>query len=257
MRFISWNVNGLRAILNKDFPEQFVRFDADIIALQEIKLQEGQTDFAPEGYHAYWNYAVKKGYSGTAIFSREEAQDVRYGLAMAEHDQEGRVITLDFGAYYFVTVYTPNAQDGLRRIAYREAWEDAFRDFLVALDREKPVVVCGDLNVAHNPIDLANPEANVNNPGYSEQERAKFRLLLEAGFVDTFRHFYPDVEERYTWWSYRTRARSRNVGWRIDYFLVSSRLVSCLDDATILDEEMGSDHCPVGLELRDPRLLLA
>lgn len=256
MRLVSWNVNGLRAIMKKDFPEQFRRFDADILGLQEIKLQEGQIDFAPEGYHAWWNYAVRPGYSGTAVFSKHEPLAVSYGLGIEEHDQEGRVITLEFATWFFVTVYTPNAQDGLRRIDYREDWEDAFRAYVVELDRRKPVVISGDLNVANEPIDLANPEANVGNAGFSDEERAKFKLLLAQGFVDSFRHFYPDTADRYTWWSYRTRARSRNVGWRIDYFVCSERLMPYVSEAEILDEEMGSDHCPVMLGFTPPEAVL-
>ncbi len=248
MKLISWNVNGLRAILKKEFPKQFVAFDADVLALQETKLQAGQCDFLPDGYQSYWNYAEKKGYSGTAAFVKEEPLAVHIGIGVAEHDLEGRVITLEYPEFYFVTVYTPNAQDGLRRISYRELWEDAFRHFLEELDRQKPVIVCGDLNVARHPIDLANPESNEKSPGYSVQERQKFESLLAAGFVDSFRYFHPEAKDRYSWWSYRTRARERNVGWRIDYFLCSERLCPYLKQADILDQEMGSDHCPVLLE---------
>lgn len=248
-KFISWNVNGLRACLNKGFEDIFFSFDADIICVQETKLQQGQTDFAPEGYHAYWNYAEKKGYSGTAVFSREEPLSVFYGIDIAEHDTEGRVITLEFDGFYFVCVYTPNSQDGLRRLEYRMKWEDDFRAYLVSLSADKPVVVCGDMNVAHNDIDLKNPKTNHRNPGFTDEERGKFGELLEAGFTDTFRYFYPELEGAYSWWSYRFHAREKGIGWRIDYFLVSSSANEKLAGARIHDEIFGSDHCPVELEI--------
>lgn len=249
MRFISFNVNGLRAIVQKTFLEDFKALDADIFAIQESKLQAGQIDLELEGYHQYWNYAVKKGYSGTAVFTKREPLEVSYGIGIEEHDQEGRVVTLKFPEFYFVNVYTPNSQDGLRRLPYRETWEDAFRNYLVELDKELPVILCGDLNVAHKEIDLKNPATNHKSAGFSDEERAKFTELLEAGFVDTFRHFYPELEDQYTWWSYRTRARERNAGWRIDYFVVSSRIAKWMKDAKIHANVMGSDHCPVELEI--------
>lgn len=249
MKFVSWNVNGFRAILGKGFNEFFKETDADIFCLQETKLQEGQHDAIPEGYFEYWNYAQRKGYSGTAVFTKKEPQNVTRGIGMEIHDQEGRVITLEFPEFYFVTVYTPNAQDGLTRLDYRMEWEEAFRAYLQTLDQKKPVIVCGDMNVAHQEIDLKNPKQNRNNAGFTDQERAKFSALLAAGFVDSFRHLYPDRENAYTWWSYRFNARSRNAGWRIDYFVVSDRLKSRIKDSVICSEIQGSDHCPVILEL--------
>lgn len=245
MKFISWNVNGLRACHGKGFEEAFRALDADFFCLQETKMQAGQLDLAFEGYHSYWCYAEKKGYSGTAIFSRHEPLSVTYGLGIEEHDHEGRVITLEMPDFYLVTCYTPNSQDGLRRLDYRMTWDDAFRTHLQRLDAVKPVIVCGDLNVAHKEIDLKNPKSNRKNAGFTDEEREKFGLLLDAGFVDTFRHFYPDLEGAYSWWSYRFQARAKNAGWRIDYFLVSERLRTQLQDAKIHSDIHGSDHCPV------------
>ena len=249
-KMISWNVNGLRACMGKGFEEFFCDVDADIFCIQESKLQAGQIDFAPEGYHCYWNYAEKKGYSGTAVFSKEEPLSVSYGLGIEEHDHEGRVITLEFPEYYVITCYTPNSQDGLARLPYRMTWEDAFRAYLKKLEENKPVIFCGDLNVAHREIDLKNPKTNRKNAGFTDEERGKFSALLEAGFVDTFRHFYPDMENIYSWWSYRFKAREKNAGWRIDYFCVSESLKDRLVDAKIHTEVFGSDHCPVELALR-------
>lgn len=248
-RFISWNVNGIRACINKDFYESFEKLNGDIFCLQETKVQEGQVELELEGYHQYWNYAEKKGYSGTAIFTKEEPLNVTYGLGIEEHDTEGRVITLEFENYYFLTVYTPNARDGLVRLDYRMEWEDAFRDFVKKLDEKKPVIICGDLNVAHNEIDLKNPSANRKNPGFTDEERGKFTQLLESGFVDTFRYLYPDLEEAYSWWSYRFRARDRNAGWRIDYFVISQSIKDKIKEAKIHSGIFGSDHCPVELEI--------
>lgn len=249
MKFISWNVNGLRACYGKGFEEAFRTLDADFFCLQETKMQEGQLDAAFEGYRSYWNYAEKKGYSGTAVFTRREPLAVTYGLGAEEHDREGRVITLEMEDFFLVTVYTPNSQDELRRLDYRMEWEDAFRQYLLGLDARKPVVVCGDLNVAHREIDLKNPKANRRNAGFTDEERGKFQALLDAGFVDTFRYFYPDLEGVYSWWSYRFRAREKNAGWRIDYFLVSARLTERLQEAKIHTEVYGSDHCPVEVVL--------
>lgn len=248
MRFVSWNVNGLRAVAKKGFEKIFADFDADIFALQETKLQEGQNPVDFSGWHEYWNYAEKKGYSGTAVFSKQEPLDVTYGIVVEEFDHEGRVITLEFDPYFFVCVYTPNAQNGLARIDFRCAWEDAFRSYLSNLAKSKPVVVCGDMNVAHEPIDLARPKENVGNAGFSDEERGKFNELLDAGFIDTFRALHPD-EQAYSWWSYRMKARERNVGWRIDYFLVSKELEDKVKTASIHNEVFGSDHCPISLEL--------
>ncbi len=245
MKFISWNVNGLRACHGKGFCEAFAALDADFFCLQETKMQAGQLDLQFEGYHSYWNYAEKKGYSGTAIFTRHEPLSVTYGLGIEEHDHEGRVITLEMPEFYLVTVYTPNSQDGLRRLSYRMEWEEAFRAYLLRLDAVKPVVVCGDLNVAHKEIDLKNPKSNRQNAGFTDEEREKFSTLLAAGFVDTFRHFYPTQEGAYSWWSYRFSAREKNAGWRIDYFLTSERLSGALQGACIHPEIYGSDHCPV------------
>ena len=249
MRFISWNVNGLRAVMKKGFEEVFLGLQADFFCLQETKLQEGQIDLSFPGYESYWSYAEKKGYSGTAIFTKHTPLSVRCGLGLPEHDTEGRTVTLEYEDFFLVCVYTPNAQDELRRLAYRMQWEDAFRAYLQDLDRRKPVVVCGDMNVAHEEIDLKNAQANIGNPGFSWEERGKFTELLEAGFTDSFRWLYPDRTDAYSWWSYRAAARARNVGWRIDYFVVSDRLREKIRDAYILPEIQGSDHCPVGLDL--------
>ncbi|MBQ9387980.1 MAG: exodeoxyribonuclease III [Lachnospiraceae bacterium] len=248
-RFISWNVNGLRACMGKGFADFFNEIDADIFAIQESKLQEGQIDFAPAGYHCYWNYAEKKGYSGTAVFSKEEPLSVSYGIGAAEHDHEGRVITLEFPDYYFLTCYTPNSQDGLKRLSYRMEWEDAFLAYLKKLEEKKPVIFCGDLNVAHNDIDLKNPKTNHQNAGFTDEERGKFSSLLDAGFIDTFRFFYPE-EIVYSWWSYRFHARENNSGWRIDYFITSDALKDRLNDARIHTQVFGSDHCPVELTIK-------
>lgn len=249
MRFISWNVNGLRALMKKGFEDIFNGLDADFFCLQETKLQTGQISLELPGYETYWNYAEKKGYSGTAVFTRVPPVSVRCGLGVPEHDTEGRVVTLEYDEFFLVCVYTPNAQDGLRRIDYRMDWEDAFRLFLLKLDAEKPVIVCGDMNVAHNEIDLKNPDTNHGNPGFSDQEREKFSELLDSGFTDTFRRLHPDTRDAYSWWSYRTAARERNVGWRIDYFLCSDRIADRIDRAYICSEIYGSDHCPVGLDI--------
>ena len=249
MRFISWNVNGLRAVMKKGFENIFWELDADFFCLQETKLQAGQLALDLPGYEQYWNYAERKGYSGTAIFTKHTPLSVSYGLGIAEHDTEGRVITLEYPDFYLVCVYTPNAQDGLKRLDYRMDWEDAFRDYLCGLATSKGVIVCGDMNVAHQEIDLKNPATNHGNPGFSDEERAKFTELLEAGFTDSFRHLYPDRTDAYSWWSYRAAARERNVGWRIDYFLCSNDLAERIDKAYICPEIMGSDHCPVGLDL--------
>ncbi|BAK48416.1 hypothetical protein CXIVA_24490 [Clostridium sp. SY8519] len=249
MKFISWNVNGIRACVNKGFLDYFHAADADIFCLQETKLQEGQLALDLEGYFQYWNYAEKKGYSGTAVFTKEEPLSVSYGLGIEAHDQEGRVITLEYETFYFVTVYTPNSQSELKRLDYRMEWEDDFRAYLTGLDREKPVIVCGDMNVAHQEIDLKNPKTNRKNAGFTDEERQKFTELLDSGWIDTWRYFYPDQEGVYSWWSYRFKAREKNAGWRIDYFLVSDRLKDRLTDAKIHTEVMGSDHCPVELDL--------
>ena len=249
MRLISWNVNGLRAVLKKGFLDIFYALDADVFCLQETKLQLGQVELDLPGYEQYWNCAEKKGYSGTAVFTRVKPLNVSYGLGIPELDTEGRALTLEFADFFFVCVYTPNAQDGLRRLDFRMQWEDAFRDYLCALDRKKPVVVCGDMNVAHQEIDLKNPDTNHFNPGFSDEERGKFTELLAAGFTDTFRHLYPDARDAYSWWSYRAAARERNVGWRIDYFLCSDRMADKIQRAYICNEIYGSDHCPVGLDI--------
>lgn len=249
MKFISWNVNGLRACNDKGFSDIFRELDADFFCLQETKMQHGQLDLQFEGYESYWNYAEKKGYSGTAIYTRLKPLNVTYGLGIEEHDHEGRVITLEFEKFFLVTVYTPNSQDELKRLDYRMTWDDAFRDYMVALDARKPVVVCGDMNVAHKEIDLKNPKTNRRNAGFTDEERDKFTLLLNAGFTDTFRHFYPDAEGIYSWWSYRFKAREKNAGWRIDYFLVSDSVKGLLKDAKIHTEIMGSDHCPVEVDI--------
>lgn len=250
MKFISWNVNGLRACFGKGFPEIMKELDADFFCLQETKMQAGQLDAEMEGYHSYWNYAEKKGYSGTAIYSKHEPLSVAYGIGIEEHDKEGRVITLEMPDFYLVTCYTPNTQDELKRLDYRMTWEDAFRAYLMTLDSRKPVIVCGDLNVAHKEIDLKNPKTNRRNPGFTDEERGKFQALLDAGFTDTFRHFFPDLEGAYSWWSYRFKSREKNTGWRIDYFLTSDRLQEHLDSAKIHSDIYGSDHCPVELVLK-------
>lgn len=252
IRLVSWNVNGLRAVVKKGFEEIFLGLDADIFCLQETKLQEGQIELDLPGWESYWCYAEKKGYSGTAVFTKMMPLSVSYNLGIFEHDMEGRVITLEFKDFYLVCVYTPNAQDGLRRLEYRMSWEDAFRAHVIALDAKKPVVICGDMNVAHEEIDLKNPKANRGNPGFSDEERAKFSELLDSGFTDTFRFLYPELEGAYSWWSYRGNARSNNTGWRIDYFLASDRLREKIDKAFICPEITGSDHCPVGLDLDLP-----
>ncbi|WP_394862281.1 exodeoxyribonuclease III [Paraclostridium bifermentans] len=250
MKFISWNVNGLRACVTKGFMEFFKEIDADIFCLQETKLQEGQIDLDLEGYYDYWNYAQKKGYSGTAIFSKNKALDVKYGIGIEEHDNEGRVITLEFEDFYFVTVYTPNSQQGLKRLEYRMQWEDDFRDYLNRLDEIKPVIMCGDLNVAHTEIDLKNPKTNRKNAGFTDDERNKFTDFLNSGFIDTYRFFNPDKEGVYSWWSYRFNARNNNAGWRIDYFCASNKLKGRLVSADIHTEILGSDHCPVELVIK-------
>jgi len=250
LKLISWNVNGLRAVVGKGFLDIFETLDADMFCLQEIKLQEGQIDLQlPNGYQMYWNYAEKKGYSGTAIFTRVAPLSVVYDMGIEEHDREGRVIALEFDSFYLITVYTPNSQDELRRLDYRMTWDDAFRAYVAALDQKKPVVICGDLNVAHQEIDLKNPKTNRRNAGFTDEERGKLTELLDAGFTDSFRVLYPDLTGAYTWWSYRGGARERNAGWRIDYFLLSNRLEDKLREAKIYADIMGSDHCPVGVEL--------
>lgn len=249
MRLISWNVNGLRAVMGKNFMDFFNDIDADIFCLQETKLQEGQIEMDLPGYHQYWNYADKKGYSGTAIFTKKEPISVSYGLDIDEHDHEGRVITLEFNDFYMVTVYTPNSQDELKRLDYRMKWEDDFREYLTELNKRKPVIVTGDMNVAHKEIDLKNPKTNRRNAGFTDEERSKMTQLLESGFIDTFRYFYPDIEGIYSWWSYRFKAREKNAGWRIDYFLASRDMESRLKDAKIHTEIFGSDHCPVELTI--------
>ena len=249
MKLISWNVNGLRACVQKGFLDIFKELDADMFCIQESKLQEGQISLELEGYHQYWNYAIKKGYSGTAIFTRREPMSVAYGIGIEEHDQEGRVITLEFAEFYLVTVYTPNSQSELARLDYRMRWEDAFLSYLKGLEEKKPIVFCGDLNVAHKEIDLKNPKTNRKNAGFTDEERGKFSTLLGQGFIDTYRYFYPDQEGIYSWWSYRFQAREKNAGWRIDYFCVSESLKEKLVDAKIHTEIMGSDHCPVELDI--------
>jgi len=247
MKLISWNVNGIRAVREKGFSDAFLSLNADVFCLQETKVQEGQIDLLTPGYHQFWNYAEKKGYSGTAIFSKTEPLSVSYGINMDEFDHEGRVITLEFPAFFLLTVYTPNSQDDLRRLPYRMNWEDAFLQYILRLDQKKPVIFCGDLNVAHTEIDLKNPKSNTKNAGFTPEEREKLSILLNHGFIDTFRFFYPDAKDRYSWWSYRFHARERNAGWRIDYFIASLRLQDHLKSAAIHDEITGSDHCPVEL----------
>jgi exodeoxyribonuclease-3 len=249
MRFISWNVNGLRAAAGKGFEEAFWNLDADFFCLQETKLQAGQIELDLPGYEAYWDYAEKKGYSGTAIFTKHTPLSSSRGLGIEEHDREGRCVTLEYEDFYMVCVYTPNAQDELRRLDYRMSWEDAFREYLCSLDAKKPVIVCGDMNVAHEEIDIKNAKANIGHPGFSYEERGKFTELLASGFTDTFRYLYPDKRDAYSWWSFRANARANNVGWRIDYFLVSDRLRGNIKDAYIFPEITGSDHCPVGLDI--------
>ena len=248
MKFISWNVNGLRACVKKDFEASFHHLDADFFCLQETKMQAGQLDLQFEGYQSYWNYADKKGYSGTAIYTKHEPLNVTYGLGIDEHDHEGRVITMEMEDFFLITVYVPNSQDELRRLDYRMQWEDDFRAYVKQLDAIKPVIICGDLNVAHEEIDLKNPKTNRRNAGFTDEEREKMTILLDNGFIDTFRHLYPE-QVTYSWWSYRFRAREKNAGWRIDYFLISERLKERLVDAKIHTEILGSDHCPVELEL--------
>lgn len=249
MKLISWNVNGLRACVQKGFLDIFKELDADMFCIQESKLQEGQISLELEGYHQYWNYAIKKGYSGTVIFTRREPMSVAYGIGIEEHDQEGRVITLEFAEFYLVTVYTPNSQSELARLDYRMRWEDAFLSYLKGLEEKKPIVFCGDLNVAHKEIDLKNPKTNRKNAGFTDEERGKFSTLLGQGFIDTYRYFHPGQEGIYSWWSYRFQARKKNAGWRIDYFCVSESLKEKLVDAKIHTEIMGSDHCPVELDI--------
>ena len=249
LKFISWNVNGLRACYDKGFADAFNRLEADFFCLQETKMQEGQLDVQFEGYQSYWNYAEKKGYSGTAIFSKVKPLSVTYGLGIEEHDHEGRVITLELESYYLITVYTPNSQEELRRLDYRMKWDDDFRAYLKKLEEKKPVIVCGDLNVAHKEIDLKNPKTNRKNAGFTDEEREKFTTLLESGFTDTFRYFYPEQEGIYSWWSYRFKAREKNAGWRIDYFLTSDSLKDKLRGAQIHTDILGSDHCPVELTI--------
>ena len=249
MKFISWNVNGLRACVGKNFEKDFNALNADFFCLQETKMQEGQLDLQFPGYESYWNYADKKGYSGTAIFTKHKPLSIKYGIGIDEHDHEGRVIALEYDKFYVVTVYTPNSQDGLRRLEYRMKWEEDFQAFLHKLDENKPVIVCGDMNVAHQEIDIKNPKTNHKNAGFTDEERGKFTDLLNAGFIDTFRYFYPEKEGIYSWWSYRFSARKKNAGWRIDYFCVSESLQPRLKDAVIHTEIMGSDHCPVELDI--------
>lgn len=248
MKFISWNVNGLRACVGKNFLEDFNKMDADFFCLQETKLQEGQIDLDLPGYYMYWNYAVKKGYSGTAIFTKHKPMSVSYGMGIEKHDNEGRVITLEYTDFYIVTVYTPNSQNELARLDYRMEWEDDFRKYLCTLAEKKGVIVCGDMNVAHREIDLKNPKTNRRNAGFTDEERNKMTILLESGFVDSFRYFYPDTKDIYSWWSYRFKAREKNAGWRIDYFLVSKNIKDRMKNAKIHTDVMGSDHCPVELE---------
>ena len=250
MKLISWNVNGLRACMDKGFMDFFKEMDADVFCLQETKLQEGQIEMDLPGYHQYWNYAEKKGYSGTAMFTKREPMNVTYGIGIKEHDKEGRVITAEFEEYFVVTVYTPNSQRELTRLEYRMTWEEAFLNYIKSLDEKKPVIFCGDLNVAHKEIDLKNPKTNRKNAGFTDEERACFSKVLESGFVDTFRYFYPDMKDIYSWWSYMFQARAKNAGWRIDYFVTSERLNEKLEDAKIHTTVMGSDHCPVELTLK-------
>ncbi len=249
MKFISWNVNGLRAVYKKGFLDFFNKINADIFCIQETKMQEGQIKLELEGYNQYFNYATRKGYSGTAIFTRIKPKNVTYGIGIEEHDQEGRVITLEFEKFYFITCYTPNSGRELARLDYRMTWEEAFRKYLKELDKKKPVIICGDLNVAHKEIDLKNPKTNRRNAGFTDEEREKMTELIKAGFTDTYRYLYPDKENVYTWWSYMGQAREKNVGWRIDYFLTSDRIKNKIKETYIFDEILGSDHCPIGLEI--------
>ena len=251
MKFISWNVNGIRACMGKGFMDFFNAIDADIFCLQETKMQEGQLELDLPGYFQYWNYAEKKGYSGTALFTKEEPLSVTYGLGIEEHDKEGRVITAEFADFYFITVYVPNSQDELKRLDYRMKWEDDFLQYVKKLEKKKPVIYCGDLNVAHKEIDLKNPKTNRHNAGFTDEERGKMTAALESGLIDTFRYFYPDMEQIYSWWSYRFRSREKNAGWRIDYFICSDSLKERLLDAKIHTEIFGSDHCPIELDLKD------
>lgn len=249
MKLVSWNVNGIRACNEKGFPQIFTELNADFFCLQETKMQEGQLELFFEGYQSYWNYAEKKGYSGTAIFTKHTPLSVSYGIGIEEHDKEGRVITLEMEKFFLVTVYTPNSQDELKRLDYRMTWEDAFRQYILQLNKKKPVIFCGDLNVAHKEIDLKNPKTNRRNAGFTDEERDKFQVMLDAGFIDTFRFFYPDAELCYSWWSYRFKAREKNTGWRIDYFIISDALKNNLRSAKIHSEIFGSDHCPVEVEI--------
>ncbi len=251
MKLVSWNVNGLRAIYKKGFEESFKKLDADIFCIQETKMQEGQIELDLQGYYQYYNYAERKGYSGTAIFTKKEPLNVEYGIGIEEYDKEGRVITLEFDKFYMVNCYTPNSGRELARLEYRMTWEEAFKKYLIELDKQKPVIICGDLNVAHTEIDLKNPKSNRKNAGFTDEERSKIEELLNSGFTDTFRKIYPDKEGAYTWWSYMFNARANNAGWRIDYFLVSDRISKNIKDAYIYSEIMGSDHCPVGLEIEE------
>lgn len=251
MKLVSWNVNGLRAIYKKGFEEAFKELNADIFCIQETKMQEGQIELELQGYHQYYNYAERKGYSGTAIFTKKDPINVTYGIGVEEHDKEGRVITLEFEEFYMVNCYTPNSGRELARLEYRMIWEDEFKKYLIKLDKQKPVIICGDLNVAHTEIDLKNPKSNRKNAGFTDEERSKIDNLLNSGFTDTFRKIYPDKEGAYTWWSYMFNARANNAGWRIDYFLVSDRISKSIKDAYIYSEIMGSDHCPVGLEIEE------
>lgn len=249
MKLISWNVNGLRAVMNKGFKEFFDSEDADVVCLQETKLQEGQIEYSPQNYFTYWNSAEKKGYSGTVVFTKEKPQKVSYGIGIEEHDKEGRVITLEYEKFYLVDCYTPNSQRELTRLEYRMKWEDDFRNYLINLNKSKPVIICGDLNVAHNEIDLKNPKTNRHNAGFTDEERGKMTELLNAGFTDSFRYIYPEKTDAYTWWSYMGRAREKNIGWRIDYFITSNDIQKNIKEATIYPEVLGSDHCPIGLEI--------
>ncbi len=249
MKMVSWNVNGLRACMTKGFLDFFKNIDADIFSIQETKLQEGQIDIDIDGYYKYWNYAEKKGYSGVAVFSKHKPLNVTYGLEIEEHNNEGRLITLEFENFYYITAYVPNSQDGLKRLDYRMKWEDDIRDYLIKLKNNKPVIYCGDLNVAHNEIDLKNPKTNRKNAGFSDEEREKFQTLLNSGFIDTFRYKYPTKEGAYSWWSYRFKAREKNAGWRIDYYIISDDLKENLKDATIHSDILGSDHCPVSIDI--------
>ena len=249
MKLVSWNVNGIRAVLTKGFEDFFKKIDADIFCIQETKCQEGQVELEFDGYKSYWNSAEKKGYSGTAIFTKKEPLSVKYGIGIEEHDKEGRVITLEFDNFYMVDIYTPNSKRELERLDYRQIWEDEIRKYLLGLDKVKPVIMCGDLNVAHKEIDLKNPKTNTHNAGFTIEERNKMTQLLDAGFIDTFRYLYPDKPDCYSWWSYMRKAREKNVGWRIDYFIVSDRIKNKIKEASIYQDVMGSDHCPVGLEI--------